>query len=164
MQPGSANVLTASRIVGRLRGLGTLDEMWSKRDEVDYALQRRNVLASLRRPDRTLRLAEVCDADPMLVRAATYHGEPSATACPVCEKPLVTLSYVFGDQLGQYSGRIKSSAELDEMQGEFGEFKVRVVEVCTACGWNFMIRSFLLGDGVRRRPPRRQKTVEDIYG
>jgi hypothetical protein len=74
------------------------------------------------------------------------------------------LSYAFGEQLGQYSGRIKSTAELDEMQSNFGEYLVRVVEVCTSCRWNFMIRSFVLGDGVYRRPPRRQKTVEDIYG
>jgi hypothetical protein len=76
----------------------------------------------------------------------------------------VTLNYTFGEQLGQYSGRIKSPAELEEMENEFGEFRVCVVEVCTECGWNHMITSYLLGDGVTRRPPRRQRTVEDIYG
>ncbi len=55
-------------------------------------------------------------------------------------------------------------AELEDMQSEFGEFKVRVVEVCVDCGWNHMIASYLLGDGVKRKPPRRQPTVEDIYG
>ena len=54
--------------------------------------------------------------------------------------------------------------ELEEMAHEFGEFKVVVVEVCPACGWNHMILSYLLGDGVKRKPPRRQQTVEDIYG
>jgi hypothetical protein len=53
---------------------------------------------------------------------------------------------------------------LEEMAHEFGEFKVVVVEVCPACGWNQMILSYLLGDGVKRKPPRRQQTVEDIYG
>lgn len=77
---------------------------------------------------------------------------------------MALLNYVFGDQLGQYSGRIKSTPELDAMQNDFGEFRVCVVEVCHECGWNHMINSYLLGDGVRRRPPRRQKTVEDIYG
>ncbi|MBK9158696.1 MAG: DUF5318 family protein [Propionibacteriaceae bacterium] len=138
--------------------------MWSKRNEVDFALQRRRVLASLRRPERTLTAPDACDADPLLVRSALHHGEASDTPCPVCGKPLLTLSYAFGEQLGQYSGRIKSTAELDEMQSNFGEYLVRVVEVCTSCRWNFMIRSFVLGDGVYRRPPRRQKTVEDIYG
>jgi len=41
---------------------------------------------------------------------------------------------------------------------------VRVVEVCLDCSWNHMIASYLLGDGNRRPPPRRQRTVEDIYG
>ncbi len=139
--------------------------MWSKREVVDYALQRRNALQALKRPQRSLDGADVCDADPLLVRAALHHGEESAVSCPVCSNVrLANLNYTFGDQLGQYSGRIKSTAELDQMQAEFGEFKVCVVEVCVDCGWNHMISSYLLGDGVTRRPPRRQKTVEDIYG
>lgn len=139
--------------------------MWSKREEVDYALQRRNTLQALRRPQRSLEHLDVCDADPMLMRAAMHHGEESAVPCPICSAGrLVNLNYVFGEQLGQYSGRIKSTVELEQMQSEFGEFKVRVVEVCTDCGWNHMIAAYLLGDGVKRRPPRRQQTVEDIYG
>lgn len=138
--------------------------MWSKREEVDYALQRRHTLQALRRPQRVLD-GDVCDADPLLVRAALHHGEESEVPCPICPvKHLLNLNYVFGEQLGQYSGRIKSTTELDGMQSEFGEFKVCVVEVCAECGWNHMITSYLLGDGVRRRPPRRQQTVEDIYG
>jgi hypothetical protein len=101
----------------------------------------------------------------MLVRSALHHGQLSATPCPIrgCGR-LHHLNYVFGDQLGQYSGRIKSPRELEEMENEFGEFKVVVVEVCTDCGWNHMIASYVLGDGVKRRPPRRQQTVEDLYG
>jgi hypothetical protein len=143
----------------------TLDAMWSKRQTVDYALQRRHALERLRSRVRTLSREDVCDADPMLIRSALHHGELSAVRCPIgnCGR-LVNLSYTFGEQLGQYSGRIKSPAELEEMENEFGEFRVCVVEVCTECGWNHMITSYLLGDGVKRRPPRRQRTVEDIYG
>ncbi|MDR0990784.1 MAG: DUF5318 domain-containing protein [Propionibacteriaceae bacterium] len=139
--------------------------MWSKRESVDYALQRRRTLANLRSRVRSLTPAEACDADPLLIRAALHHGDLSATRCPVndCGR-LLLLHYVFGDQLGQYSGRIKSPAELAEMENEFGEFKVCVVEVCPECGWNHMIESYVLGDGKKRRPPRRQPTVEDIYG
>lgn len=64
---------------------------------------------------------------------------------------MVVLNHVFGEQLGQYSGRIMSSEELDAMQNEYGAFKVCVVEVCHACGWNHMIKSYLLGDGVERK-------------
>ena len=139
--------------------------MWSKREEVDYALQRRNTLQALRRPTRSIAAADVCDADPLLLRAAMHHGEDSRVPCPICRaERMVNLNYVFGDQLGQYSGRIRSVAELEDMQSEFGEFKVRVVEVCVDCGWTHMIASYLLGDGVKRKPPRRQPTVEDIYG
>jgi hypothetical protein len=143
----------------------TLLPMWSQREVIDYALQRRSTLQALQRPGRRLAREEACDADPMLLRAAKHHGEPASTPCPVCEsEELVNLQYVFGDQLGQYSGRIKRTTELEEMAHEFGEFKVVVVEVCPACGWNHMILSYLLGDGVKRKPPRRQQTVEDIYG
>ena len=122
-------------------------------------------LESLRRPGRQLARADACDADPMLVRAAKHHGEPTDAPCPVCKAPeLKLMHYTFGEQLGQYSGRIKRIAELEGMSREFGEFKVVVVEVCPACGWNYMIMSYLLGDGVKRKPPRRQPTVEDIYG
>mgnify|MGYP001943803773 FL=1 len=139
--------------------------MWSQREYVDYALQRRNTLRALRHPVRTLSASDACDAEPILIRAALHHGQEYDEPCPVCASTqMVLLHYVFGEQLGQYSGRIKQPAELEEMQSEFGEFKVCVVEVCTECGWNHMIASYLLGDGKRRRPPRRQKTVEDIYG
>jgi hypothetical protein len=139
--------------------------MWSKRQSVDYALQRRNALTRLHSQVRSVTPQDLCDADPMLIRAALHHGELGSVRCPVnnCGR-LVTLNYTFGDQLGQFSGRIKSLAELEEMENAFGEFRVCVVEVCTECGWNHMIASYLLGDGVVRRPPRRQKTVEDIYG
>ena len=139
--------------------------MWSQREVIDYALQRRRTLQSLHQPGSRIARLDICDADPMLVRAAKHHGEPSHVPCPVCSsKDLVNLQYVFGEQLGQYSGRIKRTTELEEMAHEFGEFKVVVVEVCMACNWNHMILSYLLGDGVKRKPPRRQQTVEDIYG
>lgn len=139
--------------------------MWSKREVVDYALQRRSTLRSLQGRVRTIARSDACDADPLLIKSAVHHGEPHPEPCPVCRRPsLALLRYVFGTQLGQYSGRLRTRDELDEMQGEFGEFKVVVVEVCHQCGWNHMIESFLLGDGVARKPPRRKKTVEDIYG
>ena len=58
--------------------------MWSKRQEVDYALQRRNTLRTLQGPQRAFARAEACDADPPLVRAALHHGEPHPVDCPVC--------------------------------------------------------------------------------
>ncbi len=75
--------------------------MWSRRQEVDYALQRRNALQALRRPQRSLEGVDVCDADPLLVRAALHHGEESSVHCPICPAPrLVNLNYVFGISSG----------------------------------------------------------------
>ncbi|NCV84028.1 MAG: hypothetical protein EBW41_04985 [Actinobacteria bacterium] len=105
--------------------------MWSKRAYVDFALKKRATIASML----------------------------TARDCPMCRKDKVTeLQYVFGDQLGQYSGRIKNNDELDEMQSEYGEFRVYVVEVCLGCGWNHLTASYLLGDGIERKPPRKVKT------
>ena len=142
--------------------------MWSQRGVsqrgvIDYALQKRAALAALRSGFSTT--TDVCDPDPYTLRAAKHHGEPTDRLCPVCRRePVVELGYTFGEELGQYSGRIKKTPELEEMAHEFGEFKVVVVEVCLECHWNHMILSYLLGDGVKRKPPRRQQTVEDIYG
>lgn len=138
--------------------------MQTQRDYLSYALQRRNVLEGMRASGAALR-SNPCDAEPLLIRSALHHGELLDYGCPVCKSDrLLKLNYVFGAQLGQYSGRIKSTEELVEMESQFGEFRVHVVEVCPDCRWNHMIESYSLGDGVKRRPPRRQQTVEDIYG
>ena len=134
--------------------------MWSKRDEIDYALDRRATLQGLLKGFHTAQ--DALNADPYLLRAAEHHGEKTDRDCPVCKKKkLVELRYVFGDQLGQFSGRIKSLKELDEMENEFGEFRVYTVEVCLECDWSHLIYSYLLGDGKVRKPPRRQPTLED---
>jgi len=134
--------------------------MWSQRAVVDYGLQRRATLEALFTGGASAN--DVCDADPYLLRAARHHGQGTSRRCPVCRREdLVELSYTFGDELGQYSGRIKSPAELARMAHEHGEFRVYVVEVCQGCEWNHLTSSYVLGDGVPRRPPRRRHTVED---
>lgn len=135
--------------------------MWSQRLHVDYALARRATLHALR-SGGTLTRTDVCDADTYLLRAAKYHGERTAILCPVCRKePLTHLTYVFGDELGQYSGRIKARSELESMAREFGEFRVYVVEVCPSCAWNHLSSSFVLGDGVPRSRGRRRRAAEE---
>lgn len=132
----------------------------TKRSVIDYSLSRRATLEALFRGSS--HASDACDADPYLLRAAKFHGERSDRRCPVCRKSgLVDLNYTFGDQLGQYSGRIKSTPELVQMESEYGEFRVYVVEVCRECGWNHLTTSYLLGDGTVRKPPRRARTVED---
>lgn len=131
--------------------------MQTRRGFIDYSLDKRATLLALFRG-----VVDACDADPYLIRAAKYHGEKTERKCPVCKKDgLVELRYTFGDQLGQFSGRIKNAKELAEMEREFGEFSVYVVEVCRGCSWNHLCATYLLGDGRERKAPRRQRTLED---
>ncbi len=120
------------------------------RDVVDHALDRR---AALRRLFRGGMLdSDLCDADPYLLKAARFHGELAGQACPACrDEGLVTVTYVYGDELGPYSGRIRETKDLPRMAHEFGRFSVYVVEVCQHCHWNFLLRTYVLGDGVPRR-------------
>jgi hypothetical protein len=127
---------------------------------VSYSLQRRAALHALRRG--SVSGDEVCDAHPHLLLAATHHGEPISRRCPVCRRPrLALLRYVYSDELGQYSGRLRTAGEVVTMAGEYGHLSVYVVEVCRDCRWNHLMASYVVGDGVARRPPRRQRTVED---
>ncbi len=96
--------------------------------------------------------SDLCDADPYLLKAARFHGEPAAGPCPACrDEGLVTVTYVYGDELGPYSGRIRKAEELPAMCHRFGAFSVYVVEVCQRCHWNFLLTTYVLGDGVPRR-------------
>ena len=131
--------------------------MKTKRGFIDYSLDKRATLLALFRG-----VVDACDADPYLTRAAKHHGEKAGRKCPVCKKDsLVELRYTFGDQLGQYSGRIKNGDELLEMESEFGEFSVYVVEVCRDCSWNHLCATYLLGDGRERKAPQKTRTLED---
>ncbi len=126
--------------------------MASRRSVVDYGLARRATLASVR-AGRT-NLTDVCDAHPYLLRAAKYHGEATDIRCPICGKANVThVTYVYGDELGEYAGRVKRAPELDEMAAEYGEFRVYVVEVCQSCSWNHLATTYVLGTG---KPPARR--------
>lgn len=141
----------------------TLWGMWSQRSVIDYSLQRRATLRSLFSGGVTM-MDDVCDADPYLLRAAKFHGEQTNKRCPICRNhQLLHVTYVFSDELGQYSGRIRATAELEGLAQRYGELRVFVVEVCQGCAWNHLTTSYVLGDGVPRRPPRRQRTVEDEY-
>lgn len=113
---------------------------------VDYALAKRAALAELR--SGSLTRDDACDAHPYLLRAAKYHGEPAGERCPVCgHEPLTHVTYVYGDELGRYAGRVKATAELAELEREYGEFRVYVVEVCQSCAWNHLAMSYVLGHG-----------------
>lgn len=134
--------------------------MRTERQVVDYALQRRALLAQVHAG--RVGVMEVCDADPYLVRAAEFHGVPSDVLCPVCRKERLTnVSWVFGDELKHAAGTARAPAELDRMAAVFTEFNVHVVEVCRTCSWNQLILSYVLGTGGLNQRRGRRKTAAE---
>lgn len=130
----------------------------TRRSVVDYALQRRSLLADVH-SGRT-GVLEVCDAHPYLLRAAQYHGQETQHACPICRREKLTLvHYVYGDELGTMSGQAKKSSELESLSARFAEFNVYAVEVCRGCGWNYLVLSFVLGQEVPGQGVTRRRKV-----
>ncbi len=132
----------------------------TQRQVVDYALQRRALLADVYAG--RVGVAEVCDASPYLLRAARFHGRSSEWTCPVCRKERLTMvSWVYGDALRHASGSARSPEELDRLAALFSDFTVYVVEVCRTCAWNHLVQSYVLGDrGVNHHGEPRQSAAE----
>jgi Family of unknown function (DUF5318) len=122
----------------------TLERVRIQRQVVDYALQRRSLLAEVYAG--RVGVTEVCDANPYLLRAAKFHGRGSDLICPICRKEQLTLvSWVFGDGLGPVSGSARTAEELVRLAATQEEFSVHVVEVCRTCSWNHLVQSYVLG-------------------
>ena len=122
-----------------------------RRSVVDYSLQRRALLANVYAGRAGT--FEACDAHPYLQRAAKYHGTATDTPCPICRKERLTnVYYVYGDDLGHVSGQAKAPVELPALAAVHSEFNVYVVEVCKTCGWNHLVRSFVLGKEPSNEP------------
>ena len=133
--------------------------MRSRRSLIDYSLARRAALTDLRVGRASV--VDVCDAHPYLLRAAKFHGEPTEQPCPVCRRGRLThVTYVYGDELGEASGRIKATRELAAMENAYAEFTVYVVEVCRDCGWNHLTISYLMGAGEPRQRRSRRRAAQ----
>ena len=148
------------RPIGPREAPRTLLHVRTQRQVVDYALQRRALLAEVY--SGRVGTMEVCDASPYLVRAAKFHGQPTETSCPVCRKEQLTLvSWVYGDELKHVAGSARTPDELDRMSSLYEEFTVYVVEVCRTCSWNHLVQSYVLGTGgLWARKPRRRTAAE----
>ena len=133
-----------------------VDDPRQPRRVVDYSLERRRALGKL--VLTATGASENLDPHPDLLRAAKYHGQPLAEACPWCRsKEMVLLRYTWGDELGDFTGRQHTLAEIDEMAGEHGQFRVDEVEVCRECHWHFRRRRYVLCDGQPRPAKRARK-------
>ena len=112
--------------------------------EVDYRLVRKHTLDEFKR-GRLSRL-DVCDAHPELMRAARNVGEARSEGCPICEELALTLvSFAFGSRLPAHGRCITTRKELAQLERSSREATCYVVEVCAACAWNQLVRSFRLG-------------------
>ncbi len=133
------------------------------RHVIDHALAKRAALTAMRGAAfRSSPDLDDYEADPYLLRTAKNHGEPTERRCPVCRKvDLVHVTYVFGDELGYLSGRVRATAELPAIGRAQGIVSVYVVEVCPGCRWNHLHLSYVLGDGRPRRPPVRPRDLLD---
>jgi hypothetical protein len=127
---------------------------------IDYGLERRRALGRLVLV--ATGASDNLDPHPDLLRAAKYHGTPLQQKCPWCHREdMVMLRYTWGDELGDFTGRQHSLAEIDEMAGEHGQFRVDEVEVCPDCHWHFRLRSYVLGDG-QPRPALRSRRGDTL--
>ena len=113
---------------------------------IDYRLARMSVVSEYRKG----RLArhEVCDAHPELKRAAQSASEPTEMECPICEEAnIVLVTYAFGARLPASGRCITSKGELAKLAKGRSQLAAYVVEVCPACSWNHLAKTFLLGTG-----------------
>jgi hypothetical protein len=112
--------------------------------QIDYRLVRKHTVDEFKR-GRLSRI-DVCDAQPELMRAARNCGRTSQQICPICdEEPLQLVSFAFGPRLPAHGRCITSAKELDRLGRRAGQLACYVVEVCVACSWNHLLRSFPLG-------------------
>ena len=109
--------------------------------QVDYRLTRNTVLHQLRRG--RLSREDVCDAHPDLLRVARSLGRDTGDACPVCEVgSVVHVSYAFGRNLSSGGFPFADGTELAKLTRRAGQVACYVVEVCPACSWNHLVRTY----------------------
>ena len=119
--------------------------------EIDYRLARQHLILEFKkgRIDRH----EVCDAQSELLRAARNVGEPSSRICPICEDAnFVLLTYVFGPRMPPGGRCVTTKAELKALSRGGGDLAAYVVEVCPACKWNHLARTFLITGRAQAAP------------
>ncbi|MCU1599494.1 MAG: hypothetical protein JWO22_203 [Frankiales bacterium] len=115
-----------------------------RRDVVDHGLKRRATLAELY--SGRVSTGEVQDASPYLKSAAKRLGVETDRTCPVCRRAtLHEVLWVYGDAIGDADGTARTLAEVERLATERPDFAVYDVEVCTACDWNHLVRTWRTG-------------------
>jgi Family of unknown function (DUF5318) len=139
--------------VGALRG--------SARGVVDHRLARRHLINEYHRG--RLRIDQVCDVHPELLRAAKNVGEETSVTCPICEdEKLRLVTYVFGPKLPPQGRCVSDRKEMTQLNRRAEDLAAYIVECCIACKWHHLLRVMPVG-GKRPRstpatPPQSQAT------
>ena len=111
--------------------------------QIDYRLARQNVLFAFRAG--SVSRLQICDANPSSRANATYCGVEIDDPCPVCEATaLRNVTYVFGPRLPSGGRCITNLAEMTRLARREADYTAYVVEVCVDCGWNHLMRSYVL--------------------
>lgn len=111
---------------------------------VDYRLARAATLRAWK--SGQVGRHDVCDAQRELHRNAEFCGKPAGHPCPVCgHAGLVEVTYVFGPWLPKHGRCVTTAAEMQRLQKRASTSTGYVVEVCTDCGWNHLVRRYTLG-------------------
>lgn len=139
MKPSPSKLATAGRVAASGQPVAAA---------VDYRLTRAATLRAWR--SGQLGRHEVCDAQRELQRNAEFCGQPTGRSCPVCDSEgasdgLVEVTYVFGSRLPKHGRCVTTRAEMQRLQHRVSVSTGYVVEVCTVCGWNHLVRRFTLG-------------------
>jgi hypothetical protein len=117
--------------------------------QIEYRLARERIVKEYRR-GRLSRL-DICDAQPELLRVARHLGKETVHDCPICEAAkLVHVSFAFGPRLPASGRAIASAAELARLARGSAPIACYVVEVCTACCWNHLVRLLPTGGRAER--------------
>jgi hypothetical protein len=58
---------------------------------------------------------------------------------------LRVVFYTYGKELKRGNGSVRRPQDLIELRRQVAEFVCYVVEVCPACSWNHLVRSFVTG-------------------
>lgn len=118
--------------------------------QVEYRLARDSVVREHRR-GRLSRL-DVCDAQPELLRVARNLGKATEEDCPICEQEKLThVFFAFGPRLPAGGRALSGERELRAMARGRDDVAFYVVEVCSACSWNHLVRMFN-GSAALKRP------------
>jgi len=109
--------------------------------QIEYRLARDSVVREFRR-GRLSRL-DVCDAHPELLRVARNLGHVTEVNCPICESAnLVHVAFAFGPRLPPGGMPLVMNGELHALARRRNDVAFYVIEVCTECSWNHLLRMF----------------------